>query len=58
METMKKFISALSLTLLMSTALAQNTSQLNDYKDTADGKKKDPPIIIILCMPFPACEEN
>ena len=54
---MKKIISVLALALLMSTATAQNTSQLNDLKGTASADKKDP-IIIILCMPFPVCEEN
>ncbi len=52
---MKKIISVLTVALLISSASAQNTSQLNDYKDKADDKKKDP-IIIILCMPFPSCE--
>ncbi len=52
---MKKIISALALTLLISTASAQNSSQLNDYTDTAKSKKDGP--IIILCMPFPSCEE-
>lgn len=54
---MKKIISVLSLALLISSASAQSTSQLNDYNGTADYEKKDP-IIIVLCMPFPSCEKN
>lgn len=53
---MKKIISALALTLLISTASAQNSSQLDSVNSTASADKKDP-IIIILCMPFPSCEE-
>ena len=57
MEVMIKFITALSLTLLISAASAQTTAPLSDFKGTKSTDKKDP-IIIILCMPFPACEEN
>jgi len=54
---MKKFITALSLTLLIATASAQTSTQINDFK-SANSTDKKRPIIIILCMPFPACEEN
>ena len=53
---MKKIICLLSLALLISSASAQNTAQLNDFKGTTIADKKDP-IIIILCMPFPSCEK-
>jgi len=57
MDVMKKFITALSLTLLIATASAQTSTQINDFK-SANSTDKKRPIIIILCMPFPACEEN
>jgi len=54
---MKKIITALSLVLLIGSASAQNSSELNNVKGTASADKKDP-IIIILCMPFPSCEKD
>ncbi len=57
MDIMKKIITALALTLLISTASAQDTFQLDNVSSTGNADKKDP-IIIILCMPFPSCEEN
>jgi hypothetical protein len=57
MDVMKKFITALSLTLLIGTVSAQTSTQINDFK-SANSTDKKGPIIIILCMPFPACEEN
>ena len=56
MEAMKKIICLLFLALLIISASAQNTAQLNDVKGTTSADKKDP-IIIILCMPFPSCEK-
>lgn len=56
MEAMKKIICLLSLALLISSASAQNTAQLNDFKGTTGADNKDL-IIIILCMPFPSCEK-
>ena len=56
MEAMKKIICLVSLVLLISSASAQNTTQLNDFEGTTGADKKDL-IIIILCMPFPSCEK-
>jgi hypothetical protein len=55
MDIMTKFITALSLVLLIGTASAQNTAPQKGNKGDAETKKKGP--IIILCMPFPTCEE-
>jgi len=57
---MKKIISVISvlaLALLISSASAQNISQVSDYKDKAEEKKNDP-IIVVMCMPFPSCEKD
>lgn len=53
---MKKLITTLALTLLISSASAQTSSQLDNVNSTVSEDKKEP-IIIILCMPFPSCEK-